>query len=173
MRIGPGDPRPVLNFISHRWRQVSPGSPVDVRFVDDTLNTLYQSDQNWGKIVNYSSIFAILIAALGLFGLSMLNAEKLVKEIGIRKVLGAATGRLVLFFSKDLLRLVVVANIVAWPLAYFAMSLWLKNFAYKITLDPLLFVFAGVLTLLIAALTISYQTIKAAFTNPVDTVKYE
>ena len=173
LRIGPGDPRPVLDFIAQKWRLASPGSPQEIRFVDDTLNTLYQSEQNWGRIVNYSSIFAILIAALGLFGLSMLAAEKRIKEIGIRKVLGAATGRLVLFFGKDLLRLVVVANIIAWPLALYAMDLWLKSFAYRITLNPLLFVFAALLTLVIAALTISYQTLKAAFTNPVDTVKYE
>ncbi|MCP5107549.1 MAG: FtsX-like permease family protein [bacterium] len=173
IRIAPGDPRPIIDFLSGKWREVSPGSPIEIKFVSDTLNKLYLSEKNWGKIVNHASLFAILIAALGLFGLSKLAAEKRIKEIGIRKVLGAGTGRLVIFFGKDLLRLVALANIFAWPLAYWVMSRWLENFAYKIRLAPSIFILTGVLTLVIAAVTISYQTIKAALTNPVDTVKYE
>ncbi|MCK4766495.1 MAG: ABC transporter permease [Candidatus Aminicenantes bacterium] len=173
VRLGRGDLRPVTGFLESTWSKVSPGSPIEINFVDDTINRHYLSEKRWGKIVDYASIFAICIAALGLFGLSMLSMEKRLKEIGIRKVLGAATGRLVVFITKDLLILVAIANIFAWPVAFLALNKWLQNFAYKTGIDLSIFLFTAFLSLLIAGLTISYQTLKAAFLNPIDIIRYE
>lgn len=173
VRIGRGDVRTVLNLLETKWKKVSPGSPVDIYFVDDTVNRHYLSEKRWGKIVNYASIFAIFIASLGLFGLSMLSTEKRLKEIGIRKVLGAATGRLVLFITKDLLLLVAIANIIAWPFSFFVMNKWLQNFAYKIDISLSIFLITACLAMLIAGITISYQTLKATLLNPVDIIRHE
>lgn len=173
VRIDKGDPRPVINVLEANWRKASPGSPIEINFVDDTIDNHYLSEKRWGKIVNYASIFAIFIASLGLFGLSMLLTEKRLKEIGIRKVFGAATGRLVLFVSRDLLILVAAANIFAWPFSYFAINTWLQNFAYRIDIDLSLFLLTGFLVMSAAGITISYQTFKAALLNPIDIIRYE
>lgn len=173
VRTGKGDPRPFMNVLETTWKKVSPGSPIEINFVDDTINNHYLSEKRWGKMVNYASIFAIFIASLGLFGLSMLSTEKRLKEIGIRKVFGAAAGRLVLFVSRDLLLLVAAANIFAWPIAYFAINKWLRNFAYRIDIDLSIFLITGILVMLAAGITISYQTFKAALLNPIDIIRYE
>lgn len=173
VRIGQGDIMPIIHSLEKTWEKVSPGSPIEINFIDDTINRHYQSEKRWGKIINYASIFAILIASLGLFGLSMLSTEKKLREIGIRKVFGAATGRLVLLITKEQLLLVAIANIFAWPFSYFIMNKWLQNFAYKTGINLSIFIITAFLAMLIAIITISYQTFKAALLNPIDVIRCE
>ncbi len=119
------------------------------------------------------SVFSILIACLGLFGLASFVAQQRTKEIGIRKVLGASVAGLVGLMSKDFVRLVLVANLIAWPLAYFAMNRWLQDFAYRINIGIEIFLFSGLLALAIVLLTVSFQAIKAAVANPAEALRYE
>ncbi|MCP4726120.1 MAG: FtsX-like permease family protein, partial [bacterium] len=119
IRISEGDIQPVLGLIEESWKKVSPNSPFEITFVDDTIQAFYESEQKWGKIINYASVFAIGIACLGLFGLSLITVQERIKEIGIRKVLGSSESRLISLLSKDLLILVFIANIISWPLAWY------------------------------------------------------
>ncbi|MFC1563418.1 ABC transporter permease [candidate division KSB1 bacterium] len=173
IKISEGDPRPVIDHIKSVWQEISPNSPFEISFVDDTIQSFYESEQKWGKIVNYASIFAVIVACLGLFGLSLISSQKRIKEIGIRKVLGASSGRIVKLISAELIFLVAFSSILAWPVAYFIVDKWLQNFAYKIDLTVMIFMLSGMLVLIIAALTISFQTIKAANSNPVNALRYE
>jgi putative ABC transport system permease protein len=173
VRIDKGNPKETMAFLESKWREISPGSPVNIYFVEDTLNRHYFLEKKWGKIVNYASAFAIFVAALGLFGLTMIMVEKRIKEFGIRKVLGAATGNLVLYFSKELLLLVAIGNLFSWPFSYFIMRKWLQNFAFKTGIDPLIYLVAMIMAMVVAGLTIAYQTYKTASVNPVETIRYE
>ena len=173
VRAGKGEIRPVLDLLEKTCRKISPDFPINIKFVDDTINSYYLSEQRWGKIVNFASVFTILIAAFGLFGLSLISAEKRIKEIGIRKVLGASTFKIVTLVSKDLIILVLLANIFAWPAAYFVINNWLQNFAYKTNINPWVFILSGVFALVIAFITVSFQVVKASTTNPVEALKYE
>ncbi len=173
VRINKGETKPVIDLLSKKWKKVSNGLPFDFKFLDDTINSQYLEEQRWGKIINYSSVLAILIACLGLFGLTKVAVEKRVKEIGIRKVLGASVGNIIKLVSKELLILVVVANIIAWPVSYFVMDKWLQAFAYKINIGIFAFLASSGIALLIALATISFQTIKAAYANPVNSLRNE
>jgi putative ABC transport system permease protein len=126
-----------------------------------------------GTIFGYFSFLSILIACLGLFGLITISAEQRTKEIGIRKVLGASISNVALILSKDFLILVIVSNIIAWPVAYYFMNKWLQDFAYKINISWWVFVISGGIALIIALATVSFQAIKAAVANPVDSLRYE
>jgi putative ABC transport system permease protein len=125
------------------------------------------------QMFGYFSLFAIFIASLGLFGLASFTAEQRTKEIGIRKVMGATLSSILFLLSKEFTKWVLVANIIAWPVAFLTMRGWLNNFAYRITIGWMEFVVAGVLTILIALLTVSYQSIKAGLANPTDSIRYE
>ena len=125
------------------------------------------------QIFSYFTFLAILIACLGLFGLASFTAEQRTKEIGIRKALGASVSEIIFLLSKEFTRWVLVANIIAWPLAYFAMNRWLQNFAYRINIGIGTFILAALLALVIALLTVGYQAIKAARANPVEALRYE
>jgi putative ABC transport system permease protein len=125
------------------------------------------------QMFGYFSLFAIFIASLGLFGLASFTAEQRTKEIGVRKVLGASVPNITLLLSKEFTKWVLAANIIAWPSAYFLMNRWLNNFAYRIEIGWLEFVFAGVLTFMIAVSTVSYQSLKAGLANPIDSLRYE
>ncbi|MCP4725841.1 MAG: FtsX-like permease family protein [bacterium] len=173
IKIAEGDPRPILEDLKASWKTVSPGSPFEIKFIDDTIQSYYESDRKWSAIVNYSSIFAVIIACMGLFGLSLVTAQQRIKEIGIRKVMGASANRIVSLVSKDMLILVLVSSVFAWPAAYYVMNRWLQNFAYRIDLSILFFIASALLALMIAAVTISFQTIKVALKNPVDSLRYE
>ncbi|MFC1493297.1 ABC transporter permease [candidate division KSB1 bacterium] len=173
IKISEGDPRPVIDHLRTVWQDVSPNSPFEFQFVDDTIQLFYESEQKWGKIINYASVFAVIVACLGLFGLSLISSQKRIKEIGIRKVLGASSGRIVKLISAELILLVAFSSILAFPAAYFITNKWLQNFAYKIDLTIMIFIISGLLVLIIAALTISFQTIKAANSNPVESLRYE
>jgi putative ABC transport system permease protein len=141
--------------------------------MDSQLDSQYGAEERLSDILSAFSVFAILIACLGLFGIASFAAEQRTKEIGIRKVLGASVPAVVVLLSKDFLKLVAVANLIAWPLAYFGMHQWLQNFAYKTGISVWVFVFTGSVAMGIALATVSFQAIKAALLDPIDAIKYE
>jgi len=173
IQIAEGDPRPVVSFLEETWRKLNPLTPVELKFVDATINSFYNSEKRWGKIINYSSFFALVIASLGLFGLSLLTVKKRVKEIGIRKVMGASARRIVFILSKDLLLLILFAGLIALPVAFYTLNKWLQNFAYRINIGFSIMSVSIFIVLSIACITVGFQTIKAARSNPVDTLRYE
>jgi len=143
-------------------------------FIDDSMETyLYADDRKVSNVFTFSSVLAIVLACMGLFGLATFSAERRIKEIGTRKVLGASVSNIVLFLSKDFAKLVLIANIIAWPIGYYVGYRWLQDFAYRINISLWAFLLAAFLVFLITILTISFQTIKAANLNPVDTLRYE
>jgi putative ABC transport system permease protein len=173
VRIKPENIRSTIEMIKVTWQKVAPGHPFLFSFLDQDVQQQYEEIQQWGKIVGYASFFTILIACLGLFGLATLTVIRRTKEIGIRKVLGASTANVVLFLSQEFGKLVIVANIIAWPVAYYAMNRWLQNFAYRINIGLVSFVLAGILAFTIAIITVSFQSIRAALANPVESLRYE
>jgi len=149
------------------------GQPFAYSFMDDDFNHAYQSEQNTGKIFMCFAFFAIFIACLGLFGLVTYAAEQRTKEIGIRKVLGASVANIVNMLSSDFLKLVGIAGIVAFPIAWYAMNSWLQGFAYRTTISWWVFAFAALLAIVITVATVSFRAIRAALTNPVNSLKNE
>jgi putative ABC transport system permease protein len=163
----------VLKQVENKWKAMAPGMPYSYRFLDDAFNEMYSSEQRIGKIILIFSTLAILIACLGLFGLSTFIAEQRTKEIGIRKVLGSSVGSIVQLLSKDFIRLVAIAFVFAAPLAWWAMTKWLQDFANRTTISWWIFLLAGVLAFVIAIATVSFQAIKAALMNPVKSLRTE
>jgi putative ABC transport system permease protein len=155
------------------WGQFAPGYPFNYRFMDEAIDSLYRSELQIGTIFRYFAILAIFISCLGLFGLASYMAEQRTKEIGIRKVLGATVTNILLLLSKEFAKWVLIANIIAWPVAYFAMNKWLQGYAYRINIAVWSFVLAAALALAIALFTVSYQAVRAATANPADALRYE
>ena len=155
------------------WKQFSPDFPFDYHFLDQSFDQLYRSEKRLNEIFGTFSMLAILIACLGLFGLAAYATQERTKEMGIRKVLGASVPQVVNLIASDFLKLVLIANVIAWPLAYYAMQEWLQNFAYRINIGLWIFVLSGILALVIALLTVSSQAIRAATANPVESLRYE
>ncbi len=172
-RIRPENIPATIAFLQEKWQAFEPGYPFRYFFLDEDFGRLFQNEERQSKIFGYFTILAILIACLGLFGLASFIAEQRTKEIGVRKVLGASVQQIILLLSKDFTKLVTIAFAIAAPVAYFAMNKWLQDFAYRTDLSPAIFVLAGGLALMIAWLTVSYQAIKAALTNPVEALHYE
>lgn len=173
VRIMPGDIRGTVDFIQQKWTETFPGEQFEYSFLDNRINLLYISEGKMRNIFLIFSILSIFVACLGLFGLAAFTAEERTKEIGVRKVLGASTSNILVLLSKECTKWVLMANLVAWPVAYFVMSRWLQNFAYKISIGPWPFVLSAVLALIIALLTVSYQAVKAALRDPIDSLRYE
>jgi putative ABC transport system permease protein len=173
MRIRPTNIPETLAFIESKWRELDPAHPFEYSFMDESFDKLYRSEEKLSQIFSLFSMLALFIAAMGLFGLALFMVEQRTKEIGVRKVLGASVGSIFLLISKEFAYLVLIANVVAWPAAYFLMQKWLQNFAYRVNMEPWLFMLSGVMALLIALLTISYQAVKAAMADPVDSLRYE
>ncbi len=159
--------------IEKMWNRAIPEYPFEFHFLDDTIDQKYRSEQRLEMILRIFTFLAISISCFGLFGLISFTAEQRTKEIGIRKVLGASVGSVVRLLSKEFVVLVVLANIIAWPVAYYVMTKWLKNFAYRTEIGFVTFLFSGFLALIIAILTVCFQSIKAALANPVDSLRYE
>jgi putative ABC transport system permease protein len=155
------------------WKTVAGDSDFDYNFLDEALGAAYQQEQRLGSIVRYVSFLAIFIACMGLFGLATLVVVRRTKEIGIRKVLGADVSRIVILLSKDFVLLVLVASLVAFPLAWWGLNKWLQDFAYRIDVPWLAFVAAALLALIVALATVSFQAIKAALMNPVKSLRTE
>lgn len=155
------------------WKGVQPEKPFEYAFVEDDLATQYASETRWNGIVRYSTIFALVIACMGIFGLTSLAVTRRFKEIGIRKVMGAGLGQLFALVSREILLLVAAANLAAWPVVYYVMSRVLSNYYYRITMRPGVFLAAGALSIVVALLTIAYLALKAALLDPVKAIRYE
>jgi len=173
VRIQPGNVSSRIALIRTIFENHSKSQPFDFYFLDDSFNELYKKEQRSGEIFGYFSLLAIFLACLGLLGLASFAVERRTKEIGIRKILGAPVARIVGLLTKDFVRMVILANLIAWPVAYFAMRKWLANFAYRIDITLGTFLLAAGAALFIAFVTISTQTLKAAMSDPVDTLRYE
>jgi putative ABC transport system permease protein len=163
----------TIAFIKETCNELAPGSPFEYHFFDESFEALYQRELKFEKLFFFFSAFAIFIACLGLFGLASFMTEQRTKEIGIRKVLGASVGSVVMLLTREFTKWVILANVVAWPIAYFAMTRWLQNFAYRISTEVWVFVVAGLIALVIALFTVSAKAIKAAVSNPADSLRYE
>ncbi|MGH7595705.1 MAG: ABC transporter permease, partial [bacterium] len=173
VKLRPENIGETLAGLERSWQRFFPESPFEYFFLDDTFDRLYRTEESWGRAIGFFALLSIFIACLGLLGLAAFTAEQRTKEIGIRKVLGASITGVAGLLSKDFVKLVLAANLIAWPLAYFAMNKWLQDFAYRIEIGWWVFALAGGLALLIALLTVSTQAIKAALANPVEALRYE
>ena len=173
LRMGADDVPNVLAHAETTWGRVFPGYAFDAFFLDEDFERQYRSEQRLADVLALFGGLAILIACLGLFGLAAFAAEQRTKEVGIRKALGASVTSVVVLLSRDFVRLVLVAVVLATPVAYLLMRRWLDGFAYRIDLSPSVFLLAGALALLVALLTVSYQAIRAATTDPVKSLRYE
>lgn len=163
----------LLATIKKRWQDFGPEDPIDYAFLDDLYNKTYEAEQKTGTILNIFAVLTILVACLGLFGLATYTAEQRSKEIGIRKVLGATVSQVTTMLSKEFVKLVLIACVIAFPLSYWAMHKWLQDFAYRINISWTVFVFAGLSALFIALCTVSFRAIKAALANPVKSLRTE
>jgi len=173
VRIKPENIPQTIAFLKKTYEQYNPRHPFDFAFLDDSFNRIYQEEQKFGSIFRVFSFLAIFIACLGLYGLASFTAERRTKEIGIRKVLGASISGIFMLLSRGLSKWVLLANIIAWPVAYYFMNKWLQNFAYRVGLSIWIFILSGLAAFCIALLTVSFQSIKAAAANPVDSLRYE
>jgi putative ABC transport system permease protein len=173
VKLWPGAITGTLQSIENIWRELEPTHPFSYVFLDESFDRLYRLEQRMGQIFVSFTLMAIFISCLGLFGLASFTADQRTKEIGIRKVLGASVSNVVMLLSRDFTKWVILANVVAWPVAYLVMNKWLQNFAYRISLAIWIFVLSGVIALTIALLTVSTKALKAAVANPADSLKYE
>jgi putative ABC transport system permease protein len=173
IKISPENIPDTLKYIRATTTTFSPDFPYEYAFLDQGVEDLYQAEQKLGKIFSTFAFLAIFISCLGIFGLASFTAERRTKEIGIRKVLGASISHIVMLLSKEFSRWILFANLIAWPIGWYAMHKWLQNFAYRSSLNPLVFLLAGLLSLIIAALPVGYQAIKAAIADPIDSLRYE
>ncbi|NCD71126.1 ABC transporter permease [Mucilaginibacter agri] len=163
----------TIAALEKTWKTEAPQRPFLYHFLDESFNKQYESDQHFGYLFSLFSCLASLIACLGLFGLATFTAQQRIKEIGIRKVLGASVSNIVVLISKDFMRLVLIAIVIAIPLCLLIMNQWLKDFAYRITISPGIFIATAAISILIALVTISWQTVRAALANPVPSIKNE
>ncbi len=163
----------TLDFLRNQWSELESGELFEYSFLDDRIENQYQSEQKIKQLIFYFSCLAIMIACFGLYGLVSFMTEARTKEIGIRRVLGAPISGITIMLSKEFLKWVLLANMVAIPIAYFAVTKWLQNFAYRVDIGILVFIFSSALSLAIALFTVSYHTIRAATANPVESLRYE
>ena len=173
MRINTQNIPALISQVQNKWNRMAPGQPFSYSFLDADFNKIYNAEQRTGKLFISFAIFAIFIACLGLFGLVTYAAEQRIKEIGIRKVLGASVQEIVAMISKDFVNLVLIAFLVSFPVAWWMMNKWLQGFAYRIDIGWWVFALAGLLTIAIALVTVSFQAIKAAVANPVKSLRSE
>jgi putative ABC transport system permease protein len=173
IRLSKGNVKEQIAGIEKIWKSVAGNQDFEYKFLDESLNTQYQEDQRLGKIVRFASLLSIFISCMGLFGLVTLAVVRRTKEIGIRKVLGAKTSSIVMLLSNDFVWLICIASIIAFPIAWWALNNWLTNFSYRINIQWWVFLIAGIAALMIALLTVSFQAIKAALTNPVKSLRTE
>jgi putative ABC transport system permease protein len=174
IKMNTDDISATLSYIKKTWNTFEKERSFGYFFVDENFDSLYNSEERLSQIITFFASIAIFVACLGLFGLASYIAEQSTKEIGIRKVLGATASSIVVLLSRNFLKWVLVANLIAWPVTYYVMrNCWLANFPFRIPISLLTFVMAGIIALLIALLTVSYQSIKAAVANPVDSLRYE
>jgi len=162
-----------LDNIQKEWKLLNDQYPFNYFFMDEQLNRFYKSDMRLMQVLTIFAVLAILIACMGLFGLSIYTARQRTKEIGIRKVLGASVAGITVLLSKDFLKLVLIASVISFPLAWWAMNNWLEDFAYRVNIGPGIFAIAAIAAILIALFTVSVQAIKTAVANPVKSLRAE
>ena len=173
VRIAPDDMAGTMGFLEGSWREVYPDDSFTYTFLDEDFDSLYQNEARQGRIFRSFSLLAVFIACLGLLGLASFTAEQRTREIGVRKVLGATASGIVTLVTKEYVKLVVYANLIAWPVAYYVMNGWLDSFAYSTGLSPWVFVLAAALAIAVTMLTVSYKAISVAHTDPVDALQHE
>lgn len=173
VKLATTDIQGAMTRIEDLWHASFGDNPLDYFFLDEYFNSYYQTEKQFRSMFLFFSVMAIIVSCLGLFGLSLFNAVQRSKEIGIRKVLGASLTQIVQLLVSDVLKLVLIANVIAWPLTYFTMSSWLENYPYRTELNIMLFIGSTLLVLLVALITIGSQTLKSASSNPADVLKYE
>ncbi len=173
IRLTGNNLQPTIRYIQNVWQQFAPNMDFSYIFLDDRLHNLYKAEQKLNTVYILFAAIAVFIACLGLFGLATFTAQQRTKEIGIRKVLGASALTITSLLSKDFIKLVVLALVIATPVAWWAMHQWLQNFAFHINIQAGTFVSAGVLAMVIALITISFQAVRAALSNPVSSLRSE
>jgi putative ABC transport system permease protein len=173
IRIPPENVTSSVKLIKETWEKIILGYPFEYSFLDDDFGRRFRAIERTGGILNSFAVLAVIISCLGLFGLASFAAEERTKEIGIRKVLGSSTSAIVMLLTKDFSKCILFATLIAWPVGYLVMNQWLSNFAYRTKVGFGILIFSSMLALIIAVLTISYQSIKAALANPVDSLRYE
>ncbi len=173
VRYESDDVSATLDFMDKQWGKIFPNIPFEPLFLDDAFGFQFLQIERSRKIFSYFTILAIFVACLGLHGMATFSATQRTKEIGIRKVLGSTTAGIITLLGKELIGLILVANLVAWPLSFYAMSRWIQNYPYRVDIGIELFFASSLIVLIIGLLTISYQAIKAAVANPVDSLRYE
>jgi len=163
----------ALEDIKKTWKTHIADIPIEYHFVDDMIDELYQSEKRLSGLINAFTLLAIVISCLGLFGMASFMAQQRTKEIGIRKVLGASVSRIIFLLTREFAKWVLIANVIAWPVAFYAMRSWLNDYPYRIKIGVVIFIISGLVALAIALMTVIYQAVKAAVANPADSLKYE
>jgi putative ABC transport system permease protein len=173
VRVRPENTAHTLAFLEGIWREHAPRNPFSSFFIDEEFDTWYNFERRLGTIFTVCAVLAVFISCLGISGLASFAAELRSKEISIRKVLGASVSGMVGLLSMEFFRLIALANIIAWPVSFFVMSRWLSIFPYRESMGLWMFILSALLTLALAVLTVSYQSIRAAIANPIDSLRYE
>ena len=173
IRISPDNISASLDAVKETWKNINPNHPFGYYFIDEKFENLYRSEEKISTIFRWSAALGIFLSCLGLFGLASYIAQKRTKEVGIRKVLGASISGIIVLVTKDFIKWSIFANIIAWPAAWFAMNKWLENFAYRTDPGPLIFFLSGLIAMIIALAAVSFQSIKAAVSSPVNSLRNE
>lgn len=173
IKIQEGEIASTLDFIERKWKQTVPIFPFIYSFLDSDFDRSFRATERLGRLSTTSTAISIFIACLGLLGLAAYTAQQRTKEIGIRKVLGSSSSGIIMMLSREFIKWVMIANVIAWPVAYFVMSQWLQNFAYRTSIGLWIFILSALLSLVLAVLTVSFQAFKTGTANPVDSLRYE
>jgi len=173
LKIEASEIEKTIGKIDEAWRGFSPEEPMDYRFMNGVFQRQYLQEIRLSTTINVFTFLAVFLALLGLFALSLFVAEQKNKEVGIRKVLGATTSSVAIFFTGRFLKMVLFANLLAWPIGYFTMDKWLMNYAYRISIDWWIFPLSASVALIFAGLTVFFQFLRASSINPIDTIRNE
>ena len=173
VKTRPGKTQAAIDELERLTRKFNPNYPFQYHFLDDDYQQLYKSDTQVNILVRYFGMLAILISAMGLLALAAFTAEQRTKEIGIRKVLGASITNVVTLLSKDFMKLIILSMVIAFPIAWYVMDRWLGTFAYNIAIEWWMFALTGLLAIIVAILSVSFQSVKAALVNPVKSLRSE
>jgi putative ABC transport system permease protein len=173
VKLKTGDIQNTIAYINDVWNKFSPSYPLDYKFMDESYGKMYIGEEKLASLLWIFTIMAIVVGCMGLFALAASSAEQRTKEIGIRKVLGASMLNIMGLLSKSFVRLTLIASIIAFPVAWWAMNKWLEDFPYRVNISWWVFAIAGIAALLIALITVSFQAIKAALSNPVESLRTE
>jgi putative ABC transport system permease protein len=173
VRLKAGNVQENIKELTSTWKSVAGDQEFEYRFLDEALNLAYRQEQRLGNIARYASFLSIFIACMGLFGLATLTVVRRTREIGIRKVLGANAGKIVTLLSKDFVYLVMIASVIAFPIAWWALSKWLEDFSYRIDISWVVFILAAFFVLVISLATVGFQALRAAMMNPTKSLRTE